>query len=109
MKTPAKFALGIAAAVVVGGITVLGFRKKKPQTPKTFTAPDGNFYAEDQIYRTIDNRYFKNGKEVKYQTPAQSIEDTHGHIDPAKIKSDFKNHDAPNPSVGYHQRGIRHR
>lgn len=109
MKTPEKIALGIAAAVVVGGITVLGFRKKKSPAPKTFTAPDGNTYPENHIYRTFDNQYFKNGKKIKYQTPEQSIEETHGHFDAGKSPSDFKNHNAPNTPVEYHQRGVRHR
>ncbi|KQT20505.1 hypothetical protein ASG31_17200 [Chryseobacterium sp. Leaf404] len=108
MKTPEKIAIGIAAAIVVGGLTALGFRKKRASAPKTFTAPDGNIYPENHVYRTFDNQYFKNGKKIKYQTPAQSIQDTHGHFDPAKNKSEF-NHHAPNPSVDYHQRGVRHR
>lgn len=110
MKTPEKIAIGIAAAVVVGGLTALGLRKKKQlSTPKTFTAPDGNIYPVNHIYRTFDNQYFKNGKKIKYKTPSQSIEDNHGHFNPAKIKSDFNNHDEPNSSVDYHQRGFRHR
>lgn len=110
MKTPEKIAIGIAAAVVVGGLTALGLRKKKKiSSPKTFNPPYGNIYPENHIYRTFDNQYFKNGRKIKYQTPAQSIENVHGHFDQGKVQADLRNHDAPNPSVDYHQRGVRHR
>ncbi|MEG0761298.1 hypothetical protein SAMN05421796_10289 [Chryseobacterium piscicola] len=109
MKTPVKFALGIAAAVVVGGITAFGLRKKRSQVLKTFTAPDGNTYPQDHIYRTFDNQYYRNGKKIKIKTPVNTnLENRTKHNTNSAFEG-AKNHEAPTPHVDYHQRGVRNR
>jgi hypothetical protein len=42
----------IALALLGTGTLIWGLRKRKNNQVKTFTAPDGNTYKENQMYRT---------------------------------------------------------
>ena len=101
----------IALAVIAGGTLVLLNRKIRNRTPKkeTFTAPDGNTYKEDQVYRASDGTMYRNGKEIhvdKFQFEGDSHTHPNNHNDPFNVP---KNYDAAPKNVMYHQKGTRHR
>lgn len=70
MNNTVKIALAIAAG---SSLLYMSLRKKVRQK-KIYLAPDGNTYEEDQIYRTYDNKLYKNGKEFYYNLPNQHDE-----------------------------------
>lgn len=99
----------IALALVAGSSLIyLGLRKKSKKI-KTFVAPDGNTYEENQIYRTFENKLFKNGKEFHFTTPEPNQNSYSSTLNSDK-KSDnlSKNYQTVNKDVNYHQKGIRH-
>lgn len=99
----------IALALVAGSSLIyLGLRKKSKKI-KTFVAPDGNTYEENQIYRTFENKLFKNGKEFHFNTPEINQNSYSSTLNSDK-KSDnlSKNYQTVNKDINYHQKGIRH-
>lgn len=106
MKNSIKIALGI----VTGGALVY-LAKKRLQgknTGEVFTAPDGNQYKENQMYRTAEGEVFRNGKKMRVQTPVNSSQNL------SKVDSKFnsqhlnENFNLPKNDVSYHHRGDRH-
>lgn len=106
MKNTIKVALGFAA----GGALILlsQLRKKKQKQNHKFTAPDGNQYLKDEMYRNSEGEIFKNGKKLNFETP-QHLTDANNKIDARLNNSKFNNQN-PNPrNISYHKTGTRHR
>lgn len=99
----------IALALVAGSSLIyLGLRKKSTGK-KTFVAPDGNTYLEDQIYHTFDNKLFKNGKELHFNTPELNTETNQTNLNHGKTNENlYQNYQNVNKDVNYHQKGARH-
>jgi hypothetical protein len=105
MKNTVKIALGLVAG---GSLIFLGLKRKNKKL-KTFTAPDGNTYQENQTYRTFDNQLYKNGKKISFITP-ESEQKSHLSSNHYDENNDMisKKYQAVNKDVNYHQKGIRH-
>jgi len=104
MKNTVKIALGLLAG---GSLIFLGLKRKNKKL-KTFTAPDGNTYQENQTYRTFDNQLYKNGKRIRFSTPEseqKSYSSSHYDENNDPISKKYQN---VNKDVNYHQKGIRH-
>lgn len=104
MKNTVKIALGLLAG---GSLIFLGLKSKNKKV-KIFTAPDGNTYQEDQIYRTFDNQLYKNGKRIHFPTPEseQKSQFSSAHYDENNDPISNK-YQAPHKEVTYHYKGIR--
>ncbi|KFF11015.1 hypothetical protein N6B72_13610 [Chryseobacterium soli] len=105
MKNTVKIALGLLAG---GSLIFLGLKRKNRKI-KTFTAPDGNTYQENQTYRTFDNQLYKNGKKIHFSTPEseqKSYSSSHQYNENNDPVS--KKYQTVNKEVNYHQKGIRH-
>jgi len=105
MNNNVKIALGIIA----GGSLVLATQLlKSKKKNKIFTAPDGNSYKENQMYRTAHGEIFQNGKQLHFETPGllaeayQSLDSNYGND-----KSSRNNQSIPR-NINYHQKGVRH-
>ncbi|MFC4165536.1 hypothetical protein ACFOWU_17840 [Epilithonimonas zeae] len=105
MNNNVKIALGIIA----GGSLVLATQLlKSKKKNKIFTAPDGNSYKENQMYRTAHGEIFQNGKQLHFETPEllaeanQSLDSNYGND-----KSSRNNQSIPR-NINYHQKGVRH-
>ncbi|MCJ8155102.1 hypothetical protein MKJ01_15140 [Chryseobacterium sp. SSA4.19] len=98
----------IALALLGTGTLIWGLRKRKNNKLKTFTAPDGNTYKENQMYRTNDNKVFKNGKEMRFTTPIPDSQNSSANIYNNTAENGSKNYQAVNKNVNYHQKGVRH-
>lgn len=104
MNNKIKVVLGLIAG---GSLIYFGLKKKKGET-KTFTAPDGNTYGENQLYRTFDNKVYKNGKEIHFNMPeSQGKNNASNHYEPNNEKL-TKNYQAGSQGSNYHQKGVRH-
>lgn len=105
MKNTVKIALGLLAG---GSLIFLGLRRKNRKL-KTFIAPDGNTYQENQTYRTFDNQLYKNGKKIHFSTPEHDQKSSSsGYQYDENNDSGSKKYQAVNKAVNYHQKGIRH-
>ncbi|KQT35702.1 hypothetical protein ASG22_01395 [Chryseobacterium sp. Leaf405] len=103
MKNTVKIALALAAG---SSLLYLGLRKKNKK--ETFLAPDGNTYEKDQIYRTYDNKLFKNGKEFHFNTPEMN-QSNQISLNQGKTHENLhQNYQGTNKEVNYHQKGFRH-
>lgn len=98
----------IALSLIAGGSLIYFGMKKKNAKVKTFTAPDGNTYGEDQLYRTFDNKTYKNGKEVHFNIPETegSNKSFHHYETNQKLTKNYQTENHQN--VNYHQKGVRH-
>ncbi|AZA85960.1 hypothetical protein EG349_03740 [Chryseobacterium shandongense] len=105
MNNKMKLALAIIGA---GTAVAWGMNRKKKLKSKTFTAPDGNTYKENQIYRTFDNKLYKNGKEIHFETPALEQNASGNHAFDEHSANLSKNYEAINKDINYHQKGVRH-
>ncbi len=105
MDNKVKIALGLIAT---GSLFFVAFRRKNNKAKK-FTAPDGNTYLENQLYKTYDGKLYKNGKQV-YLNVKDTGEKTHtvSHHYDENNKIIPKNVQSFNKNVSYHQKGIRH-
>ncbi|MGO4709743.1 hypothetical protein AB4Y90_11640 [Chryseobacterium sp. 2TAF14] len=105
MKNSVKIALGIVA----GGALIFLNNKRRARSNKnqTFTAPDGNEYGENQMYRTAEGEVFKNGKKIRFETPGNTQSD-HSHVEANFKNQHLNDHHIPNQQVSYHQKGTRH-
>ena len=104
MKNTLKVALGFA----VGGTLILmsQLKKRRKNQAKTFTAPDGNSYEENKMYRNAHGEIFKNGKKLHFDTP-ELLSDANTQIH--SYESDrFNKHDTLSHQAKYHRRGARH-
>lgn len=105
MNNIVKIALALAAG---SSLLYLGLRKKSKKI-NLYIAPDGNIYKENQIYKSYDNKFYKNGKEFHYKIP--DLSDTPYEIDTnyntmtAPLHVSYKVHHR-NPV--YHHKGLRH-
>lgn len=105
MNNKIKFALALVGA---GTAVAWGINRKKKMQKKTFTAPDGNTYEENKIYRTYDNKLYKNGKEIHFETPALEQNASGNHSFDEHAAHLPKNYEAINKDINYHQKGVRH-
>ncbi len=98
----------IALAFVAGGALFLlnQKRRKRNQNKKTFAAPDGNTYKENQIYKTVDGKFYRNGKDFHYETPNP---DNRSQVNNFHGENTANHYEARPKNVEYHQRGNRHR
>jgi len=105
MNNKIKIALALIGA---GSVVAWRMNRRKNGKHKTFTAPDGNTYQENQIYRTFDNKLYKNGKEIHFETPSTDQDSSVNH--PFEIQADnlSKNYNMVNKDISYHQKGVRH-
>ncbi|SDQ09601.1 hypothetical protein SAMN05421664_0456 [Chryseobacterium soldanellicola] len=101
----------IALALLVGGSLVfLSKRRKKNNKLKKFTAPDGNIYRENQIYRTFDNKLYKNGKQIHFDVPEADLQTSAANNFEGNTIENISSYQAQavNKNVNYHQKGNRH-
>ena len=105
MNNNVKIALGI----IVGGSLVLATQLlKSKKKNKIFTAPDGNSYTENQMYRTAHGEIFQNGKQLHFETPGllaeanQSLDSNYGNVNFSRSNQ------AVTRNTNYHQKGVRH-
>ncbi len=105
MKNSVKIGLGILA----GGSLILASRllKRNKNKLKTFTAPDGNSYKENEMYRNSQGEIFKNGRKLHFDTPELLSQANH-HIDTYHNQGKINSIHQPPKSPDYHQRGVRH-
>lgn len=105
MNNKIKIALVLAGA----GTLLWQLRKKQNGKKKVFTAPDGNTYKENQMYRTFDNKVYQNGKEIRFNTPVieQQNLSSQQHSDASEYNTG-KNYQNINKNPTYHQKGVRH-
>lgn len=105
MNNTVKIALALAAG---SSLLYLGLRKKTKKKI-LYLAPDGNTYNENQIYRTYDNKFYKNGKAFHYKVPDLSDDLYNTDINYNKLNPPvhliYKTH-RKNPY--YHHKGLRH-
>ena len=106
MNTKVKIAL----AVIAGGTLILaGVRRKKREKLKSFVAPDGNTYQENQIYRTFDNQLYKNGKKIHFNTfEKESTNNSQTNYFEQNAVNISAQNQSFNKDVNYHHRGNRH-
>ncbi|WP_042722640.1 hypothetical protein [Flavobacterium sp. B17] len=105
MNSKIKIALALIGA---GALVAWGIKRKKNGKVKTFTAPDGNTYQENQIYRTFDNKLYKNGKQIHFETPAMEQNKSSNHAFDEHSNTIPKNYESVNQNITYHQKGVRH-
>ncbi|MBV8326687.1 hypothetical protein [Chryseobacterium sp.] len=105
MNNIVKIALALAAG---SSLLYLGLRKKGKKK-NLYIAPDGNTYKENQIYRSYDNKLYKNGKEFRYNVPDLSDtlyeNNTNYNTITVPLHLSYKAH-YKNPS--YQHKGSRH-
>lgn len=106
MNNKVKIALAILAG---SSLILLNLRRRKNIKSKTYTAPDGNTYRENQIYRTFDNKLYKNGKQITFDTPQLEEKVFAADENGDNIGNISKNYQTVNKQVDYHQKGNRHR
>lgn len=102
----------IALALIAGGTAILlnQRRKKISQKIKTFTAPDGTIYKENQIYRNSEGKAYRNGKVVHFdQLQFESEPHSANPFNHLNADKAAKNYQSQPQSVDYHQKGKRHR
>jgi hypothetical protein len=104
MNNKIKVALALIGA---GSIVAWGMKRKRNGKLKTYTAPDGNAYQENQIYRTFENKLYKNGKEIHFETPPKEQKSS-GNNTFNEVNTIPKNYDNVNQNITYHQKGVRH-
>jgi len=104
MNNKVKIALGLLAA---GTLVLVNLKRKRREKLRTFTAPDGNTYQENQIYRTFDDKVYKNGKRLRFNTiePAQENRSSNNYYEENSINYPKNNQ---NKNIDYHQKGNRH-
>ncbi|WP_027380564.1 hypothetical protein [Chryseobacterium daeguense] len=102
MNNKVKIGLALLAG---GALAFLSLKKKNGKKPKTFTAPDGNSYKENQLYRTFEGKVYKNGKEFHFNTPEseQKISSTGNHFNETNENA-LKNYQAIYKDIQYHRK-----
>ncbi|MDQ0594535.1 hypothetical protein QFZ37_002904 [Chryseobacterium ginsenosidimutans] len=99
----------IALSLIAGGtLILLSLKRKRRQKLKTFIAPDGNSYKENQIYRTFDNSLYKNGKRIHFNKPELEENQSSGDYYDGDTGNLLKNKLNINKNISYHQKGNRH-
>jgi hypothetical protein len=102
----------VVLAFLAGGTLLLlnQRRKRLSKKTKTFTAPDGTSYKENQIYRNSEGKAYRNGKVVHFDHLEFENENhspnSFSHLQDDKLS---RNYQAKPQNVDYHQRGKRHR
>lgn len=105
MKNSIKVALGFLA----GGSLILASQiiRNKRNKGKSFTAPDGNSYKENEMYRNSQGEIFKTGKQLHFDTP-EILSQANHHIDTQFNQGNLKINQTIPKEVNYHQKGVRH-
>ncbi|UKB82338.1 hypothetical protein LF887_15135 [Chryseobacterium sp. MEBOG06] len=96
----------ITLALAAGSFLLYLDQRKKKKKTKIYLAPDGNTYKENQIYRTYNNRLYRNGKEFHYSLPEL---DDH-HYSNTKYSNDHVHiqYKTIQKNTNYHHKGVRH-
>lgn len=99
-----------ALAVIAGGTLILAMvKRRKREKLKTFVAPDGNTYKENQIYRTFDDQIYKNGKKIHFNTlDTEQVNDSSSPYFEKRNENFSTKNQNVNKEVSYHNRGNRH-
>lgn len=105
MNISMKIGLGLLA----GGTLVLAGKllRKNRNKLKSFTAPDGNSYQEDEMYRTSEGDIFKNGRKMHFETP-ELLSQANRHIDTYQNNINRYNANQSVRNADYHHKGVRH-
>lgn len=105
MKNSVKVALGFFA----GGSLVLitHLLRKNRNNLKSFIAPDGNSYNENEMYRDSQGEIFKNGRKLHFETP-ELLSQANRHIDTYQNNMKMNSVNQPFKNTGYHHKGVRH-
>lgn len=104
MNNIVKITLALAAG---SSLLYLGLRKKSKKS-KVYLAPDGNTYKENQIYRTYDNKLYKNGKEFHYSMPQLGDDQSFNKNYSTVTDTVYSNYKTDHKSTQYHHKGVRH-
>ena len=81
---------------------------KKGKKSKSISCPDGNTYKENQIYRTYDNKLYKNGKEFHYPMPKLEDDQSFNKNYSTTTDTIYSNYKTDHKSTRYHHKGLRH-
>ncbi|MFY1046355.1 hypothetical protein [Chryseobacterium sp. GP-SGM7] len=107
MKNSVKIALGI----VTGGVLIFlnQKRRQRKNNGEIFTAPDGNQYKENQMYRAANGEVFRNGKKLRSQIPLDFSYKQNKFDSNMNNQNLNENFNLPKNNVSYHHKGDRHR
>lgn len=97
-----KTTAGVAA---FAGLSFFITRFIRKNTKNTFSAPDGNSYKKDQIYRDAHGKLFRNGKEIHPALPPENI--SHQTVT-SNHTNEQSNYTHPIIGQPYHHKGKRH-
>ncbi len=105
MKNSVKVVLGFLA----GGTLILAGQiiRNKRNKEKLFTAPDGNSYKENEMYRNSQGEIFKNGKQIHFETQELLSQANH-HIDTYQNQTKATQGSQYFKNAYYHHKGVRH-
>lgn len=104
MNNIVKITLALAAG---SSLLYMGLRKKGKKS-KVYLAPDGNTYKENQIYRTYDNKLYKNGKEFHYHMPKLENDQSFNKNYSTTTDTIYSNYKTDHKSTRYHHKSLRH-
>ena len=106
MKNSVKIGLGILAG---GGLLLAAriFQRNKNKV-KTFTAPDGHSYKENEMYRNAHGDIYRNGRKVRMETPGEPGLDHHYTDAHHNTKSMMESGNQTVRNTNYHHKGLRH-
>lgn len=104
MNNIVKITLALAAG---SSLLYLGLRKKSKKN-NIYLAPDGNTYKENQIYRTYDNKLYKNGKAFHYSLPQLENDQYSNKNYSTHTNNVYSNYKTDHKSTQYHHKGLRH-
>ncbi|MFP8894715.1 hypothetical protein [Chryseobacterium sp. EZn1] len=104
MNNIVKITLALAAG---SSLLYMGLRKKGKKS-KVYLAPDGNTYKENQIYRTYDNKLYKNGKEFHYPMPQLEDDQSFNKNYSTVTDTVYSHYKTDHKSTQYHHKGVRH-
>ncbi len=98
----------ITLALAAGSSLLYMSLRKKGKKSKVYLAPDGNAYKENQIYRTYDNKLYKNGKEFHYPLPQVENHQYFNKNYSTTTDTIYSNYKTDHKSTEYHHKGLRH-
>ncbi|KMQ68787.1 hypothetical protein ACM39_05725 [Chryseobacterium sp. FH2] len=103
--------LKITLGLLVGGsIAFLASKRRRKTEEKVFTAPDGMSYKENQLYKTYDNKLYKNGKQVHFKTLTPETESmSNNPYNDAQMKNTQQDPKVSKYDMKYHHKGSRHK
>lgn len=98
----------ITLALAAGSSLLYMSLRKKSKKNKIYLAPDGNAYKENQIYRTYDNKLYKNGKEFHYPLPQVENDQYFNKNYSTTTDNVYSYYKTDHKSTQYHHKGLRH-